>query len=453
MLERATLGTPSFEMTSMLKHTARRAGRLPLALALSLGLAAAPPVAAPLAAQRPTAAEPGSELTVTLVTMGVGDMVWERFGHNAIWISDPVAGTNLAYNWGLFDFQQPFFIPRFLAGRMLYSMAPEEMRSLVEEYGYRNRTVWAQELALTPAQKLELKRFVEWNARPENRDYAYDYYRDNCSTRVRDVLDRVLGGRIKASSESFSSSTTYRWYTRRAMTGDPLIYTGIQLALGRPADRPLTRHQEMFLPEKLQEYIRHVKVPDGKGGETPLVSSERVILPSSRAALAPVAPTYLSWYLGAGLAIAVVLVLLAWGGAVRGVVAVGALWSLVAGVAGVLLILTWITRHVFMHWNENLLLFNPVSLVALVPLLRGLRQGRLGPNGLIASLVAAGLALLGAATMVLPVVGQRSAELAALAVPAHFGLAAALLILVGNRQLHVTRPHPARMQAQGGIVA
>ncbi|HEX2095552.1 MAG TPA: DUF4105 domain-containing protein, partial [Longimicrobiaceae bacterium] len=109
-----------------------------------LGVAAL--LAAPLRAQDPAspAPEPGSELTVYLLTMGPGDLVWERFGHNALWIHDPVRGTDLAYNYGLFDFRQENFVLRFVQGRMLYWMEGIPIDWTLEAYRRGNRAVWAQ---------------------------------------------------------------------------------------------------------------------------------------------------------------------------------------------------------------------------------------------------------------------------------------------------------------------
>ena len=95
--------------------------------------------------------------------MGPGDQVWEKFGHNAIWIHDELNGTDVAYHWGLFDFADKDFIPRFVQGRMRYSMGAFDMRETVDMYRRTNRTVWAQELNLAPAERQKLAEFAAWN--------------------------------------------------------------------------------------------------------------------------------------------------------------------------------------------------------------------------------------------------------------------------------------------------
>jgi len=220
------------------------------------------------------AAEPGATLSVYLMTMGPGDAVWEKFGHNAIWIRDSTKGLDAAYNWGLFDFDDVDFVPRFLKGSMRYWMGGYAGGPTVEAYAGYNRSVWAQELALTPAQKQQLLEFVQWNAQPENRYYLYDYFRDNCSTRVRDAIDRVLGGQLRAVLDTISTGTTYRWHTRRLTQGSLPVYAGMDIVLGPKGDHSLSAWEEAFLPMSLRDYIRPLTVAAPGGGSIPLVREE-----------------------------------------------------------------------------------------------------------------------------------------------------------------------------------
>ena len=124
------------------------------------------------------ATEPGSQFRVWLITAGPGDLVWERFGHNALRVLDTETGRDVVYNWGIFDFNQAHFIPRFLKGEMFYMMAPFSTAAMVDSYVLANREVVMQELALTPSQRLMLSDLAELNALSENRDYFYDYFYD-----------------------------------------------------------------------------------------------------------------------------------------------------------------------------------------------------------------------------------------------------------------------------------
>src|SRR5689334_12000370 len=136
----------------------------------------------------------GQNVTVSLLTMGNGSEVWEMFGHTAILLHDNVTNRDTVFNWGVFDSHQPHFIPHFLQGLMLYQMGGQTLPDLLYQYQYFNRSVVSQELDLTTAQKDSLLHLIQINARPENVQYRYDYFVDNCSTRPRDLLDLVLGG-------------------------------------------------------------------------------------------------------------------------------------------------------------------------------------------------------------------------------------------------------------------
>ena len=231
-----------------------------LALCLVCAAGGPPVTAACQAAPRPV--EPGAELTVSVMTMGPGAMVWERFGHNAIWIHDPVQGTDLTYNYGLFDFRQHNFILRFARGQMWYWMAGFPAEQYLEEYKRNNRSVWVQELDLPPRARLQLQEFLTWNALPENRFYHYDYYRDNCSTRVRDAIDRVVNGAVRRATAAVPEPASYRFHTQRLTANDPLIYTGLLLALGEGVDRPLT------LPRHWRRNVKRLVTVTLKAGTT-----------------------------------------------------------------------------------------------------------------------------------------------------------------------------------------
>ena len=383
---------------------------------------------------------PGSELTVYLMTMGSGDEVWEKFGHNALWIHDSLRNTDIAYNWGLFDFSASDFMPRFLKGDMLYWMGGFDEQSTLELYRRANRTVMAQELNLTPAQKDSLAKFVAWNAQPENRFYHYDYFRDNCSTRVRDALDRVLGGAIMRATANVPSGMTYRSHTRRLTQDAPWVYLGTLLGLGRPVDRPISQWEEMFLPVRLHDDLRGIRVKDASGASAPLIKNDSALFISSRPA-EPLAPrSHLVVYAVAGLLIALIALALRYlvdrgSSRTRPILVVFAgLWHLVAGLGGLALAALWLfTNHVYSYQNENLMQANPLSLVAAIMIFAALtRRGASGSGAIVRRWtsrlvwVVAGFALAGLVLKLLPSIYQVNGEIIAVTLPAHFGVALAL---------------------------
>jgi hypothetical protein len=383
------------------------------------------------------------------MTFGPGRQVWERFGHNAVWIHDPASGTDRAYNYGLFDFHQENFLLRFARGQMWYWMEGFPAESYAQVYVRDNRSVWIQELALPLEARRELKRFLEWNERPENRFYHYDYYRDNCSTRVRDAIDRVIGGRLKAQTEHVSTGTTYRFHTQRLTANDPVIFTALLVALGRPVDRPISAWEEMFLPLQLREHLRRVTIPGPSGTPIPLVRSERTIFLSTAPDPPAAPPSWTSAYLVLGLAI---------GGGALGLAALSRRssvarwllavllggWTLLTGLAGVVLVGLWgLTDHVMAAHNENLLQASPLALL-LALLLPGVFRHHAGAARA-ARLIALAILLLsiaGALAKLLPGFHQVNGPVVALALPAHAGMAAVLWSRLGYDPL--TRRSPSR---------
>jgi hypothetical protein len=363
------------------------------------------------------------------MTMGPGAAVWERFGHNAIWIDDLSEEPDTTYNYGLFDFRQENFLLRFIRGQMWYWMAGFPAEPYVQTYVLVNRSVWLQELNLPPDARLELREFLRWNERPENQFYHYDYYDDNCSTRVRDAIDRVIGGAIEAQTASLPTGTTYRFHTQRLTANDPLIFTGLLLALGQGVDRPISAWEEMFLPMALRAHARRVTVTGPGGARVPLVASERTLFESTAPPPPGAPPSWLHWYLLAGTVTGAGAAAL--GGLARrhpagrlGLGFVAVLWGSLAGLGGVVLAGMWaFTDHVMAYRNENLFQVNPLvlALAVLVPLaLAG--SARAGRWAHAVALGLAGLSLLGFVLQVLPGVDQVNGQVIALALPIHGGL-------------------------------
>jgi hypothetical protein len=371
-----------------------------------------------------------SELSVTVITFSPGEEVWERFGHNALWIHDARAGTDIAWNWGLFDFAQPDFLQRFLSGDTKYWMDGEDAYRMIAAYREMGRTITLQRLDLTPAQAAALRDFVRWNSRDENKYYRYDYFRDNCSTRLRDAIDRVLDGALRRATDTVPTSLPYRGESVRLTDGLSAAQLGIDVALGRPADRRLTEWESFFIPMEMRDALRAVTVPSPDGTLVPLVSDQRTIPPTSGQAVTvpDEPPSLVLRYLALGVllaALAVVLRVLANSNraAMWGLSLLGMIWSLLCGVIGLLLIYMWaFTRHVFWAWNENLLLLSPLSLELVILLPAALLRSRgVRPARSLTRIVA----VLGLLALVMSIApgGQSNLAIVALVLPLHVALA------------------------------
>jgi hypothetical protein len=182
---------------------------------------------------------PGANLEVSLITYGPGATYWERFGHDALQLRDTASGQAINFNYGVFDFNEKNFFLNFARGRMHYLMDAEYAGPEEAFYVQEGRSIVRQRLAFTPRQAAALRDFLFWNLRPENAGYDYDYYVDNCTTRVRDALDKALGGVIHAALAGHPGGMSYRQQTDRLMSAQPWLMLALDLGLGPYADQPL----------------------------------------------------------------------------------------------------------------------------------------------------------------------------------------------------------------------
>jgi hypothetical protein len=372
-------------------------------------------------------AEPGEDLTVFVLTFGPGDHPFFKFGHNAILVQ-PGQESGLVYNFGTFAFDSPGLITKFLRGRFKYWLSVSRMEESFASYVSDNRTIEAQELDLTSAQKWALWNSLRENARPENREYLYDYFRDNCSTRVRDAIDRAVGGLLRQAGHR-PAAMTFRADALR-MTADFFPeYLGLDLGLGRSTDAAITLWDEAFLPERMRDLLREVRIP-GESGGRPLVKAERTLFAARRPPKPDRPPNWTVYFLAAGLALGALLAGLGrLGGnhpAARvGLGIAGSLLGFVFGVLGLILLSFWLfTDHKAAYANANIFLLAPWSVV-LAGYGVGAALGR--PAAMRKAFwvvaTAAGFAAIGALAKALPGLSQDNLALVVFLLPVWLGLA------------------------------
>ena len=307
-----------------------------------------------------------------LVTFGPGDIYWERFGHNAIWIREPAAGIDHTFNFGYFDFEQKDFFLRFLRGRMLYFSIAQPADREFEFYRQQNRSIRLQKLNLDPSQFLNLRDYLLNEVKPENRDYRYDYYLNNCSTRIRDALDIAFDGALRENTENVPSELNFRDHTRRLTQMQYGYYLGLELGLGYLVDKPVSRWDEMFIPMVVADEIEQMTLPGAETSQA-VVLQDTMLFTSSNA-IPPLAPD-LIWF--RFLLMGLLVVGIAWlSGRFMPPVWLAGLcsaWLLISGTAGLILTFLWFfTDHSVASPNANILLLNPLVLLALVPILNRL---------------------------------------------------------------------------------
>lgn len=378
-------------------------------------------------------AESADSLTVYVITGGPGDHPFAKFSHSEIWIHDETAPADRpllrdpVYNYGTFDFDDPALIPKFILGRFVYWLAKQPIGERIALYRQLNVSLEAQELNLTAVQKRTLFEALEENAREENRSYLYDYYRDNCATRVRDVIDRLVEGRLQSVSIG-PADMTFRQHTLRLTADNTVLTLALNLVLAGTTDRPINQWEEMFLGTYVQQGLRRVRVPDSRGGDVPLVVREfPLVKVQGRPAPPRSAPSWWLPHLLLGLLFGAMLYVMC-GHARHSPLARLTLGAMLAAVGtlsliGLFLLFVWAaTDHDACHRNENILQFAPfgVLLLGCLPGVVRLCPASLAQARRLIS-CAAVISLFGLAWKVLPCLRQDNVWLIAFCVPMWMG--------------------------------
>ena len=310
-------------------------------------------------------------LQIQLVTIAPGDELYTWWGHSAIVVTDTRLGESRFYNYGLFSFETEDFFSNFAMGRLWFEVGDMPTMAALHAYRQRNRSIIIQTLNIPPEKKAEISRFVEINILPENRRYLYDHYYDNCSTRIRDILNMASNGALYKSTDVLTD-TTFRRITRRFSGRHFFADTLLMFLMGQSIDERITVWETMFLPTELSKAIDTLMIETPEGEINPFVA-ERVVwnratgrkpIPKTAGSAVPLA---LSCGGGVFLFIALIWYVVRRKPTVRRII-----FGIVSCVAGffiglpgiILLFMSLFTDHTVTYWNENLFLANPLTFVA-----------------------------------------------------------------------------------------
>ena len=303
--------------------------------------------------------------TISVITCGPHHEVsFLSFGHSAFRVNDPQTGIDYAFNYGIFDFDRPGFVLNFALGNNIYMLGAHEFQQFQNSYIEDNRYVHEQILNLTVDQKQKVFDYLVWNAAPENAEYLYDYFYDNCATKIRDVIVKTLGDDVSFDGSYITTDYSIRQLTDHYLKPFPWLDLGIDLCLGLPMDKKATPYEYMFLPDYIESGFDHATVKNDSGSVS--IVKEKKIIYSER-------PVESSFSFTHPLLVFCLLFLMALALSVRDfykkklsnwfdLILFGA-----TGIIGVLLLLLWFfTDHKAAAYNFNLLWALPTHVVAVV---------------------------------------------------------------------------------------
>jgi hypothetical protein len=302
-------------------------------------------------------------LRISLVTGSSGDDLYAQFGHSAIRVQDLKHGQDILFNYGTFDFDTPNFYWKFVRGKLEYVLSVGYTSQMIPYYEQTARSLINQEIPLDSTQQQRVLQFLLYNYQPENRGYLYNFFFDNCATRIRDVLENELTAQLQYPQED-TMTITFRQLLDVYISKSPWIDFGIDLILGLPADQIADIREQMYLPEFLANNLTQFAKLNGKPlleAPTELTSGVARQKSSTPKRITPVMVFSL---------LLVLYLLITW--------RTNPIWKLwmdyllffTVGVAGSVILFLWIgTDHDATKENLNILWANPLYLLA-IPFLK-----------------------------------------------------------------------------------
>lgn len=299
-------------------------------------------------------------LKVYVLTCNPGNELYSTFGHTALRITDTATGSDIVYNYGTFDFNDPDFYIKFVRGKLDYFLSAEELNNFLYVYQIDQRSIYQQELNLTCAEKAAIAAAMEVNMEGKNRFYRYDFLFDNCTSRVRDILAKHTPT-FKINTPLTSKGTTYRnqLYEYLDKGGKAWEKLGIDILLGSKLDAAVNNNQAMFLPDYLMK-----GVDSASANNTPLLASKTTLFEAS---IAPISGNK-------NIPLVVMLFFAAFiftvskskkSFAIITVKIVDAFLLYITGLLGLLLLFMWFgTDHIVCGYNYNLLWALPFNFFA-----------------------------------------------------------------------------------------
>lgn len=292
------------------------------------------------------------QATFSLLTASPGPELYSVFGHSALWVYDPVNHIDEVYNWGTFDFDTPNFYVLFIRGRLMYMLTISPLQRFLYSYMIDGRSVERLELNLLHDEKLRIYDYLQINRQPQNVHYLYDFFYDNCATRIRDLIDNNL--QVDWGPDPHpQTDRSFRQMVRPYVSHIPWIAFGIDILLGLPADRVASPWHYMFLPDEMDVAFQRARHQDGRL----LVTSHQELLPFNleHSPPFPITPRRFFW----------LLLLVGCLSMLKPKIArvFDKIFFSLLGITGLLLLFLWfMTDHVALAFNLNLLWATPTHI-------------------------------------------------------------------------------------------
>jgi Domain of unknown function (DUF4105) len=302
-----------------------------------------------------------------LITCSPGTETYSIYGHSALRIVIPEKNVDAVFNWGVFDFDTPNFAWKFAKGRLDYLLIEETLKGFLQEYYFEKRSVYSQKINLNPKETQKLVSLINENLKPENVKYRYDFFYDDCSTRIRDLLEKSIGDKLKYPPQETGKTPTFRDLVAKYQNPYPWLRFGVDLIMGSTADKKADFRNRMFLPLDMKQGL----------SETVIYRSDKMIplLQNPEALLEFDEPRVKQRFFTSPAFIftLIIIIILIITGLTKSRKLINAIDITIFSVFSLLSVLmiffNFFTDHQQMKWNLNIIWLNPFIMVCLLMLI------------------------------------------------------------------------------------
>jgi len=303
-------------------------------------------------------AQDSSRIRISLLTCTPGDELYSIFGHSAIRIIDSNSVTDYVFNYGTFNFEDDGFYLKFIRGKLLYFLSVEQSQDFIYDYSSMRRGITEQVLDFSAEEKKQIEYALIENLKDENKFYKYDFFLDNCTSRLRDIILKYKSPKIVISAV-MPINTTFREAIHEYLDKGKQYWSklGIDILLGLPTDKIMTPLEQTFLPDNLMNCLDH-------SNSTSIVTSKEIIIPNQQPTIDSTAFTPTNFFIALLIIFIFINLIKSPSGKKIAIVLDGALFFS-TGALGILLILMWTsTDHSMTKNNYNLLWALPTNIMA-----------------------------------------------------------------------------------------
>lgn len=311
---------------------------------------------------------PTDSARIYLITASPGRETYAAFGHSFLRVTDPSLGYDYAYNWGTFDFDTENFYLKFATGKLMYFLSANDFFHSAEYYRSVGQAIYVQEIILTNKEKFNLINNIQINTFEENRTYRYDFFRDNCATRIRDIVVKSIEGKVVFDSAYVDKRESFRHLYGDYLKNVPWNYFGLNLIMGKSTDSIASISDYMYLPGHLQNLFASAKVVDSTGVRA-LTKKPVQLFPSTIDASTPsklLSPEFICI-----LFFLIVLGLTFWEyNRKEYFKSLDVFLFLITGLLG--LLITWLwgwSLHIYVHSNLHIVWASPLNIIAVICLI------------------------------------------------------------------------------------